>query len=294
MTTEPNPSQAPGQPEDGSSNLDAVLDGAEQKGLKIAKVGRKLTKAGQDLADLAAATRQVVHIVKAPPNVEFLISDWQTADEQAGIVLAQAEAVLAPQFSSATGTAAVTSSDLVNNPALFGIVAADQHPQLLGAIANLNRVLSRSADAQEVAGIMAELGLDRAPPGGEAPLGLFMTAHHAYENPVSGDDPASTSLIPLRESIHASIECLLKRRRRQEEAKREWDKVQSIGRQLKRSGTPDSQVDSWAFQWASQLKLALSPSKQESITRDEWGIRLVRGTLFLKAFLGGLDPAKLR
>lgn len=286
----PEPSKA----DQAGASLDALLQAAQKKGHKVAELGRNLTKAGQELSDVATATRSLVHVVKTPRNVEWLIGDWQNVNTQADDLLAQTETILVPQFSSASGTAAVSSSDAANDPVLFEIVPQDQHPQLIASIRDINNVLSRSADTQEVSDMMRQLGLDKAPLSRKSALELFQTAHSAYEAPVSSGDPASTSLIPLREAIRESIEYLLKRRPRQERASREWDKVQSVGNQLKRGGIPKTQVDSWAFQWTSQLQYALSPAKQEAISREEWRTRLVRGTLFLRGFLGGIDPANLR
>jgi hypothetical protein len=165
---------------------------------------------------------------------------------------------------------------------------------LAKALENFNQVSERAANAEEVIHLMLSLGLDVAPPGRKSPLEQFKTAHSAFTAPVADSNPIVTSLIPMREAIRASIDMLLKRRPKQEKTRNEWTKIVSIGKQLKRTGLHDSIVNSWAFQWTTALKTYLSPAKEEDISRDDWRNHLVRSTLFLKGFLGGIDPLKLK
>jgi hypothetical protein len=280
---------------DPAKELDSVLGGVEDKGLKLVKVGRQYVKAGQDMADVAGATRKLVQIVKAPPNVEHLLSDWEEASVKAGSLLAHLESGDVTSVWSASGTAAYTSSDTASySEQYFRLVPEGQHPELVSAITDLNSVLERSADEEEVVRLMTSLGLDAAPAGEKSAVELFRTAHAAYAAPVTDTDPIATSLLPARESIRQVILGLLRRRPKTEETKKEWDKIISIGMQLKYDSIPRTQVSAWAYQWTSRLRYDLSPSKKEDITRDEWRIRLVRATLFLKGFLSGIDPSKLR
>lgn len=278
---------------DPEKKLDQVLEQSEEKGEEIAKIGRELTEAGRSMADMAKATRDVVHVVKTPPNVQFLISDWELTNQQADLVLAQLGSVDVPAFDSTTGTSSSTSVAIAT-PELFSIVPADDHPRLTTVLENLQQVSERAADANEVARLMKTLRLDQSSPGRKSAMELFQTAHAAFKAPVSDDNPVVTSLIPMRESIRTTIDFLLKKRPRQEKTKGEWGKVVSIGAQLKRNGLPPAIVNSWAFQWTNTLQNDLSPAKDEEITRDEWRQRLVRSTLFLKGFLAGIDPSKIR
>jgi hypothetical protein len=53
--------------DEGKELLD-VLSSVEKKGNKIADKGRQLTHRGQEIADVAQATRNVIEIVNQPPN----------------------------------------------------------------------------------------------------------------------------------------------------------------------------------------------------------------------------------
>jgi len=290
-----NEHKADDKPQDPSERLDAVLKSAEEKGKRIAGIGRAVAKAGQEMADVAGATRNLVHIVKIPPNLESLMTGWEDADYSAGVVLAKLDDADIPVFLARSGSTLSTSSDtLMDRAQLFKIVPVAQHTRLVSAITDLSRVLERSADEQEVAELMNSLGLDRPPAGEKSALELFVAAHEAYAVQVTDAVPAATSLIPMRESIRQVILSLLRRRPMTEKTSSEWSKIVSIGSQLKYDGVPQNQVSTWAFQWDNLLKYDLSRSKKESITRGEWRLRLVRSTLFLKSLLSGIDPAKLR
>jgi len=277
---------------DPENELDRILEEGEEKGKKIAEIGRNLTEAGQSMADGANATRKVVHLVKTLPNIELLINDWGSANQQADLVIGQHGETDVLAFTSASGTAVSTSSD--SFATLLSIVPKEERPRLATALESFNQVSERPAGAKEVEKLMESLKLDQAPPGRKSALEQFRTAQAAFKAPVSEGNPIATSLIPMRESIRTAIDTLLRRRPKQEKTKNECGKIVSIGRQLKRDGLPDIIVNSWAFQWTCALQTYLSPAKEEDISRDEWRRRLARSTLFLKGFLGGLDPSKLR
>jgi len=279
---------------DPENELDRILEEGEEKGKKIAEIGRNLTEAGQSMADVANAAREVVHVVKTPPNIEFLINDWGLANQQADLVIGQLGGIDVPTFTSASGTAVSTSSDSFEEAGLLSIVPKEEHPRLVTVLESFNQVSERAADAEEVGKLMKSLELDQAPPGRKSALEQFKTAHAAFKAPVSEGNPIATSLIPMRESIRTTIDTLLRRRPKQEKTKNECSKIVSIGRQLKRDGLPDTIVNSWASQWTHALQTYLSPAKEEDISRDEWRRRLVRSTLFLKGFLDGIDPSKLK
>lgn len=286
-------SQAETDP-DPQHELDRILEEGEEKGRKVAEIGRNLTEAGQSMADVANAAREVVHVVKIPPNVEFLVSDWSLTNQQADEVIGQLGKIDVSTFTSASGTAVSTSSDSFAEASLFSIVPEIEHPRLITALESFHQVSERAADGEEVEKLMKSLALDQSPPGRKNALEQFKIAHAAFKAPVSEGNPIATSLIPMRESVRTSIATLLRRRPKQEKTKNEWNKIASIGRQLKRDGLPDTIVDSWAYQWTYALKTYLSTAKEDDISRDEWRRRLVRSTLFLKGFLGGIDPAKLK
>jgi hypothetical protein len=279
---------------DESIELESLLTSAEEKGRKIADLGRHLTHSGQEIADIAHATKNVIDIVHYPPNYEELVSDWNIFDRQADNLLQQVEKYEIPAFYSTSGTASFSSSGLAFEPDIYAMVPQSEYKYLLHAVTDLSSVLERSSDEKVVIDYMISLGLDQAKADTESPVTLFETAHNAYTKPVSDKNPIITSIIPVRESIRLTIDSLLKRRPQQEETKKEWNKIISIGTQLKYESIDNEQVESWAFKWTSHLKYSLSPSKEDVISRDEWRNRLIKATIFLKSFLSGIDPSKLK
>jgi len=287
-------SSGSGSDTDPQGELDRVLAEGEDKGKKVAAIGRNLTEAGQSMADMANATRQVVHVVKAPPNIESLIGDWQLTNEHADMVLGQLGNVDVRAFISVSGTSASTSSDAFDDRRLFSVVPEEEHPRLATVLKDFREVSARAVDEEQVVSLMNSLQLDEAPPGRKSPLEQFKTAHAAFKAPVATSNPIITSLIPMRESIRAVIDNLLRRRPKQEKTKNQWAKIVSIGKQLKRDSLPDAIVNSWASQWTYALQTSLSPSKEQDISRDEWRRRLTSSTLFLNGFLSGIDPLKFK
>jgi hypothetical protein len=281
-------------PDSTEEKLDQLLKEAEEKGKEIAKIGRELTEAGQTIADLADATRNVVKIVNNPPNSEFLISDWELTSYQAGVVLQQTSEIDVPSLNTTTGTTASTSADSFSYDNLYSLVPRPQQPRLAKALDQFNQISYRIADAGEVSSLMKLLGLDVAPHGRKSALDQFQIAHTAFASPVTDSNPVITSLIPMRESVRATIDNLLRRRPRQEKTRNEWSKIVSIGHQLKKDSLPGKIVNSWAAQWTNALQTYLSPSKEVDISRDEWRNRLTRSTLFLRGFLGGIDLSKMK
>lgn len=277
-----------------SEELDAILSSAREKGVRIANLGRQVSAAGQEMADIAEATQGVVHIVPHPPSVEFAIETWRLASSQADALLARLDTDATYAFVGTSGSAAVYSTDFADRPSLYAVTPLEARPLLSSAITNLENVLERSVHLGELDGLMRSFGLHQAPTCRKSPLELILTAHNAFQTPVNEGDPVSTSLIPLRESLNASIEHLMRHRPKQEKARSEWAKIVSLGTQLKRHSTPPQLVNTWAAQWTNLLDKALSPAKQDAIPREEWRNRLLQGTLFLKSLLSGLDPSRLR
>lgn len=283
-----------GAVDDALGELDRQLADAESKGKALSSKGRELNKAGQFITDLSHATRGVIEVYPPTTNVELLVNDWTATNEALDQALISLEKVELSSVVSSSGTAAYTSSDSYQISTVNVVVPADAQPIVTERINALKEVIGRSLDAVEVRTLLLAFGFDKASKGKVSALELFDTAHHAFEKPVSGANPISTSLIPMRSALNAVIAELLRRRPRQEPAKNEWAKIQSIGIQLKNSSLPNKIVDTWAFQWRQLLNRYLSPAKDEAIDRAEWQHRLQQATLFLKSLLNGIDLSKLK
>jgi hypothetical protein len=98
----------------------------------------------------------------------------------------------------------------------------------------------------------------------------------------------------MRECILSAIGRLLAQRPQQHKAKSTYEQIVSIGAQLGRGTVPPELFKTLASQCTELLDKDLSPAKQRALSRAEWERVLIMATLWLKNFLGSLDPSKLR
>jgi hypothetical protein len=279
---------------DPKEKLDQLLAAAEEKGRRVARVGRKVTEEGQRLADVAGATRKVIKYAKYIPDLENSIAYWEAVNQNADSLLARMNPDLIVPLVSSTSTATISSTTIIRGPEVYLDVEEASRPALTDAIADLSNVISKASTQDEVASLMRSLGLHTSAPGRKSALQQFHTAHESFTNPNGDSKPVITSLIPMREAIRLTIDELLRRRPKQERTPRWWDKIMSIGNQLSYPSISLEQIKSWASICMTELDVSLSPAKDQAITREEWSRRLTTATLFLKSFLSGIDPAKIR
>jgi len=274
--------------------LEEIIQETEEKGKELLEKGRDLTKAGQFIVDLSRATLDLTKIYRPPTNIEYMISDWSASKQTLDDALIKIDTIQISTVNSTTGTTAYTSSDSYQATYITSVLPQDVSTEIISKIDNLNSVVNRATNVDDVSKLLTSFGFNKSTEGKKCALDLFTTAHNAFEAPVQSDNPISTSLIPMREAINIVIATLLQRRPKQEKTKSAWNKIQSIGKQLKHDEIPDRLVDSWAFQWNTLLNNYLSPAKQEDISRKDWQHRLQQATLFLSNFFNGLDINKMR
>jgi len=274
--------------------LDNVLESAADKGERLAQIGREQTSEGQTMTDIANAICKVLRFTSHLPDIENSIAQWEASNQQADLVIGRAEKILLSPMISGSISAAITSANIIWEPKVYLGVSEENRPLLSNAITNLSGLISRPVYQQEVAKLMQSLGLDKPQPREKSPLEQFTTAHEAFVKPATNSNPINTSLVPMRESIRSTIVFLIKHRPKQVKTKNEWEKILSIGNQLAFDSISPEQISTWASIWDSLDNELLSPSKTADFSREEWQSRLVKSTLFLKSFLFGIDPAKLR
>jgi hypothetical protein len=277
------------------AELDKLMRQAKEKAQESIEISHEGIKSDQQIVDLANAGMEVLHH-PTPGNVDWVstIGQWQRLNDL--------------QVSRVSGLRAVTSTSAFNSGASGtasfmvpfstrlspeAISEPQEYTATQVARNRLRSVIDQSINRDELIALMRTLGLDKAYPNERSAVDQFQIAWAAYNMPLTQGSPVNTSLVPMRESIETAINCLLRRRPKQEPAKSRRDKIVSIGHQVAIDSMVDRDLISWADQW-DQLEPLLSGSKKGAYSRDEWLDLLRRSTLFLKSFLQGLDPSKLR
>jgi hypothetical protein len=282
--------------------LARLMRESEQKAKKIGEVLDGLSRWNQRSEDLASAGQKVI----AQPtgintDYEGAIDAWQRHNGHQDTILAGLGVVHLEVVSASTmGTALVTGTFITTLPGHFETaeqVGADVHE----AYQQLNYVLNDLADKHETLTIMRDFELAQPPAGKRSPIEQFETAWAAYDKPVTDSFSANTSLIPMRECIETAIDELLKRRQRQERIHGGWfGKIVALGKECGREGIADDHFLELAQQWqkATETNMAiqnvLSSAKTANYMRPQTLVELNKATVFLKALLLALDPAKLR
>ena len=277
------------------SELAKKLDLTEKNANEYSDFGRGIVKDGQDIIDYVHSIRGVTKYYQPPEDIEIIIDGLDKINNQLGFQKDKTGKInLGPVVSTTAGSVVSFSSDLFDKEKAKGRIYSENWPKVEMAIDNYHALPERISNKNEVIELMKKLGLDKSFHGHKSPLELFITAHIAYEEPITSKNPVITSLIPVRESIRLIIDILLKARPIQEKASSEREKIISIGKQLKFDEIDIAIVISWADQWFDSLDKELSPSKQEELSREEWRNRLNKSTLFIKNILSGLDINKMR
>jgi hypothetical protein len=140
---------------------------------------------------------------------------------------------------------------------------------------------------------MRRLGLDTKRGSNRSALELLDAAHTALEQPSCNDGDAVSILITLRESINSMFAGLIARRPTQESAKKDREKVISIGSQCGRNGLAPAHFERLGDD-ASALLNHLSGSKQADVPRERLIEDFQQGLLFLNAFMSSIDETKLK
>lgn len=264
-----------------------------QKGQEIFERSSELGQFGQQMADLANAGQGVLkYIIPSRVDLQPKIDAWQFVNEQEDNMLQRFKSISVPGASTASNTSAYAMTDFAAPDTVIQFVEHDKQNEVRIAAHRLSAVIDRQADKDHVLSLIRQYDLSRAPAGHESPEGLFQTAWAAFERPVSQGSPASTSLIPMRECINATVATLLRRRPKQEKTKPR-EKLLSILKQIADSDIPWPIIQSLQTRYDS-IRDELSTAKQRDFTREAWEDLLRRATLFLRELLEVLDPAKMR
>jgi hypothetical protein len=279
--------------EDQKDKLKRLMQEGGQKGQEIFKKSSEFGQFGHQMADMANAGQEVLeYVIPSRVDLQPKIDAWQFLNQQGDDILQRFTSISMPTASTAGTASAYAMTDFARPDTVINFVEYDKQNGVRIAAQRLSAVIDRQADKDHVLSLMRQYDLSRAPAGQKSPEELFQTAWAAFERPVSLGSPASTSLIPMRECINATVATLLRRRPKQEQTKR-TEKVLSIGKQIAHSTIPWSNIQSLQNRHDSIVD-NLSAAKQKDFARDAWGDLLRRATLFLRELLETLDRAKMR
>lgn len=273
--------------------LARLMQEGAQKGHEIFEKSSQFGQFGHQVADMASAGQEVLKYV-IPCRVDWQpkIDAWQFVNQQEDNILRQMESISMPITSTSGTASAYAMTDFAELDTVIGFVEHDRQEEVRVAAQRLSAVIDRQADKDHVLSLIRQYDLSHAPAGHKSPEELFETAWAAFERPVAQGSPASTSLIPMRECINATVAILLRRRPKQEQTKRSG-KILSIGKQTAHSTIPEFVIQSLQGRH-DEIVDDLSAAKQRDFSREAWGDLLRRATLFLREFLETLDRSKMR
>ena len=273
-------------------DLSKIIDDVMAQATSKIQDNRKIEQNLQSTFDRGRVTKPMVDFLDQK-EVSNQFQYWNEVNNQLGSITPISGSLFSTTDYMA-GTASTSSASVI------GFVS--QNHQTLSEIngfsdiwEDYNNVVTGTDVIGKIRDILCDFHLDNGPSGELSPLELFNTAIDAYNSPVSDNNPAITSLIPLRESISSTIKTLLKFRPKQEKTgSSDRNKIISIGEQLKKDFTSSDMVDKWAEEWHKINDEYLSDSKESSLSRPEWTARLFRAASFYYGFLSGLDHSKFR
>jgi len=265
----------------------------EQKGQEISEKSSEFAQFGHQVADMASAGQGVLkYVIPSRVDLQPKIDTWQVLNQQEDNILQRFTPISIPTMSTSSTASAYAMIDFAGLDTVIDFVEHDKQNEVRVAAQRLSAVIDRQADKNHVLSLMRQYDLSRAPAGQKSPEELFQTAWAAFERPVLQGSPVSTSLIPMRECINATVATLLCRRPKQEHTKRS-EKILSIGKQIADSTILWSVIKSLQNRHNSIVN-DLSAAKQRDFTREDWGNLLRRATLFLRELLETLDRSKMR
>ena len=270
-----------------------------EKSRKIVDISSTYMAWAQFMADLSTASNKVLTFPGSQNiDCEAKISSWQNLIAIQDLILTQFGMIQTAAVLTSGSRVAYEMVDFAKPEDLIHDVPIDKQAEIRASSEQLGQVIDQVASMENTLLLLRQFGLNKAPIGKKSSVELFETAWAAFEKPVTPDDPDITSLLPIRQCINETIKALIQLRPFQEPAGSQYDKVVSIGKQLKHDGISVDEIKSLAHIWYQKegkgLVDKLSGSKDIKITREEWRSSLRRATLFLTELLQSLDPAKLR
>jgi hypothetical protein len=269
-----------------------LLSQVDPEAARIAAIGKELIQAASLSRDVAAPMREIVtqlpNNALPPAQLDRSIKGWQEWHDNANQVLTLE--TTADKFgvmsSGVTNTTAVMLSVMV--PPLGG------WPQPIQiAKEQFYRTLERNTLAEQARASMIRLGLDSRGGTYRTALELLDEATATINQPVTDEGGPTSVLMPLRESIDASITELIRRRPVQAKVSGWRGKVLSLGQQCARFGLSMAYFERLGDD-VELLWDQLSSAKQQGMSRERMSEIFHAGVSFLHTLLSSIDEKLLK
>lgn len=261
-----------------------------QKAIENTSEAAKDIKASKDIVDATSPLIQGVD----KSELEGL-SDWAfELGEHTAYLVAESEDLVSDSdnlTSSASGIALRITSIIIP-PVWVGEAPDNVEWQ------NFSQTVTMDEQFDRVRGYLVKFGLDESPSGKVSALNHFNASVNAFRLQVTKENPAITSLIPMREAIDTTLEQLWWRLPKQSKIPRIGDrtkaKIVGIGNQTSSIEYNEVKFEELGEDCSSIRENDLTASKDKPISQREWKARLIRATLWFQSFLAALDPEEFR
>jgi hypothetical protein len=284
-----------------ASKLRAVLHEAVEEQRSALEAMQRNVRLVQQVTDNRHITAEIADALPRE-DVRRLTVEWQRANDATRAMAREARewyGVYSPVFlTTATTTSASSVTAAVSLPDIGAAVDRlrrnPEQKSIRDKAANIAALLGRHDVLRIVMDEMKRCGLDQGRGGRRSPLALLKEAELALEQPSGPEVSITGALIALRQSIERAVLDLLGRCVGQSEAPSWKAKVQAIGMRCQKPHLPSGYFDGLGESLGLRMNHLSGVGKDRVLSRQDVLIVFLDGLNFLRAFLEGLDEAKLR
>jgi len=270
--------------------LEHQADEIDRSADAVSSTAADMNKQATDLHDQARLVR-----LAALYGSDY--GDWENTIESARIYNNSLRSVLQLQndyyhlrsVSDTAGTAVISGSFGLVSSQYYGTIPPDKREDFGRITIVFDEYFEKKKFRNRVRESLNQLGFSETKEGKIA-IERFEAAWEIFFQNPKDVDVALGALIPLRESIHLTINELLRRRPNQEKVK---EKIIGIGNQLSLESLSNEIFVQLEREYAPLVN-ELSEPKRYNITNERISEMMIKGTLFLDRLLSAMGIFKLR
>jgi hypothetical protein len=272
--------------------LSKNLSRAKEIAKNFIDIGKEYQKEGQRLFDDATTTEDLINLPIESIDYQTQNLLWGGTVTMANLKLEQQTKI--PPYVTSSGSPMmnlyITIPDIKAEIINFSF---DYQKKANSAMTNFVQHIETTFSKESTINALHKYKLDKGFGTDRSPLELFEIGYAAFEAPVSSDNPAVTSIIPIRGCIDSMVAELLRRRITQEPTSNEINKIISIEKQLKFENISEELGISLGNEY-HDLSDLLSKTKLSKTERYQWRNLIQRSMNFINGFLETLDAQKMR